>query len=100
MISDGKRSYPLFFMDKNKEYELVKNKAITPRLAFPFFLKTAEKKRNSRKSRNTLLIFWNDPRVVKIFSRIFIKFSFSYFYNLLTSGCKWMPTSIVRNLKI
>ena len=37
MISDGKGSDPCFWMEKRKEYGKVKNKAVTPRLAFPFF---------------------------------------------------------------
>ena len=44
MISDGNISDPFFCMEKNKEDEYgKKNKAVTPRLAFPFCLKTAKK---------------------------------------------------------
>ena len=49
MLSDGKRSYKFFWKEENQEYEFGKNKADTPILAFPFFLKTIEKKRNSEK---------------------------------------------------
>ena len=36
-----------------------KNKTLTRRLAFPFFLKTIEKQGNFQKRRTVLLIFWN-----------------------------------------
>ena len=51
MISDGNRSDPFFWMEKRNKDELGKNKAVTPRLAFPFFLKTAEKQSNSGKKK-------------------------------------------------
>ena len=44
IISDGKISDRFFFMEKRKEDGERKNKAVTPRLAFPFFLKTVVKK--------------------------------------------------------
>ena len=47
-------------MEKKKEDELGKNKAVTPRLAFPFCLKTAEKQSNSGKNRTVVLLFWNE----------------------------------------
>ena len=100
MISDGKRSDTLFVWRKIRRVVKEKNKTIYPRLAFPFCLKTAKSKATFRKSRTALSLFWNDYIFVKIFSRMFINHSLSHFYHLLTSRCKWMPTSIVRNLGI
>ena len=54
LVSDGKRSYPCFWMEKNKEDELGKKKVATPRLAFPFCLKIVEKQSNLGKSRTTI----------------------------------------------
>ena len=50
LISDGKRSDRFFFMEKRKEDGERKNKAVTPRLAFPFFLKTAVKQGSFQKN--------------------------------------------------
>ena len=36
-----------------------KNKTVTPRLAFPFFLKTAKSKVAFRKRKTALFLFWN-----------------------------------------
>ena len=44
LISDGNRSDPcFFFLEKRKENDVGKNKVVTPRLAFSFFLKTVVK---------------------------------------------------------
>ena len=72
MISDGNISYPFFCMDKNKEDELGKNKAVTPRLAFLFCLKTAEKQGSFEKKKTVLLLFLNYNRVSKNDSRMFL----------------------------
>ena len=49
IISDGKRSYPLFFLEKRKEDDVGKNKAVTPRLAFPFCLNCCKARKISEK---------------------------------------------------
>ena len=46
-----------------------KNKAVTPRLAFPFCLKTDKSKEAFRKRGTLLLLFWKHCRVVRIFPR-------------------------------
>ena len=51
LLSDGKRIVPCFWMEK-KEDELGKNKAVTPRITFPFFLKTPKKKGIFQKKNN------------------------------------------------
>ena len=43
MKIEGNTSDPCFWMEENKEDDEGKNKAVTLRLAFPFFLKTAVK---------------------------------------------------------
>ena len=37
-----------------------KNKTVSPKLAFPFFRKTAKSKASFRKIRTALFLFWND----------------------------------------
>ena len=90
----------VFLWIKRRRMVKEKNKTVTPRLAFPFFLKTAKSKEAFKKRRNALFIFCNYYIVVIIFPRMFLKHSLIQFYHFLTSRCKWMPTSIVRNLGI
>ena len=49
LISDGKKSDPCFFWRKGRKMMWAKNKAVTPRLAFPFCLKTVVKQGNFQK---------------------------------------------------
>ena len=80
-----------------------KHKADTPRLAFPFFLKTAKSKEAFRKNRNALFQSKNKRRIARNVSRMIPKRSMTKFYHVLTSRCKWKPTSISeesRNLGI
>ena len=42
---------------KRRSMSWEENKVVTPRLVFPFFLKTTEKKSNSGKTRIVLLLF-------------------------------------------
>ena len=51
IISDGNRSYPCFFLEKRKEEDVGKKKAVSPRLAFPFCLKTAVKQGKFQKKK-------------------------------------------------
>ena len=78
---------------KIRRMEKEKNKTVSPRVAFPFFLKTAKSKAALRKNRTALFLFWNYSIVFTIFPMIFLKHSLSHFYHLLNSGCKRMPTS-------
>ena len=43
-----------------------KNKAVTPRLAFPFFLKTVVKQGNFQKKQNYALVTRNKNRLAKL----------------------------------
>ena len=52
IISDGKISYPCFFGRKGRRIMWEKNKAVTPRLAFPFFLKTVVNQGRFQKKKN------------------------------------------------
>ena len=78
---------------KIRRMEKEKNKTVSPRVAFPFCLKTAKSKVALRKNRTALFLFWNYSIVFTIFPMIFLKHFLSHFYHLLNSGCKWMPTS-------
>ena len=49
LISYENIPYPCFWMEKNRDYGEGKNKAITPKLAFPFCLKTAIKQGSFQK---------------------------------------------------
>ena len=48
-----------FGWGKITRMDKAKNKTVTPRLAFPFFLKIAKSKATFRKSRTVLFLFWN-----------------------------------------
>ena len=43
IISDGNKTHSLFFLEKNKEDDVAKKKASSPRLAFPLCFKTVVK---------------------------------------------------------
>ena len=49
LISDGKILYPCFWMEKKKKDGERKKKAVIPRLAFPFCLKTVVKQGSFQK---------------------------------------------------
>ena len=49
LISYGKKTHSFFFLEKMKEDDVGKNKEVTPRLAFPFFLKAVVKKGHFQK---------------------------------------------------
>ena len=38
IMRDGKTTHTFFYLEKIREDDVVKNKAVTPRLAFPFAL--------------------------------------------------------------
>ena len=56
-----------------------KNKTVTPRLAFPFCLKTVKSKATFRKRRIVRFLFCNYCIVVRIFPKMFLKRSLSQF---------------------
>ena len=51
-----------------------KNKTITPRLAFPFFLKTTKSKAIFKKRRTAMFLLWNYYIGVRMFPRMFLNY--------------------------
>ena len=49
LISGGNKTHSCFFLEKRKEDDVGKNKASSPRLAFPLCLKTAVKQGSFQK---------------------------------------------------
>ena len=49
LISDGNTTHSCFFLEKRKEDDLGKNKASSPRLAFPLCFKIVVKQGNFQK---------------------------------------------------
>ena len=50
--SDGKKTHSFFFLEKGGRMMWEKNKAVTPRLAFPFCLKIVVKQGNFQEKLN------------------------------------------------
>ena len=77
-----------------------KYKASSPRQAFPLCLQTAVKQGSFQKKKNYTFTILVLQKSCQIYSMMFSKHSLSHFFHLLTSRCKWIPTSIVSNLGI
>ena len=85
---DGKKTHTCFYLEKKRDYDVDKNKATTPSLAFPFALNHNKTRQLFRKNRYALWRIWNKGDMLNLVSMMFPKCSMTHFQQLFTSKCR------------